>query len=184
MLAKRLAAKGGAATLTTHALFHIAIKTANLEHSVAFWTGILGLRPVDRPDFGYPGAWLACGPPGGPAIIHLYAGGPVFGSVDAPRAAPLGSGAIDHVSLSCGGWSAMRERVRAAGLEWREFAVPGTTLWQLFVHDPSGVQLELTFDGATEDGSPPDTSPGRVYRAGESFFDRDRYPAASALASA
>lgn len=150
---------------------------ADLPRSVAFYTAILGLRPVARPDFGYPGAWLACGPPGGPAILHLYGGGPVFGPSGAPRTPPVGSGAVDHISLMCGGWATMRERIRAAGLDWREFAVPGTALWQLFVHDPSGVQLELTFDSANEDGPPPDMSPGRAYRAGERFFDPARYPA-------
>ena len=48
--------------------------------------------------------------------------------------------------------------------------VPGTSLWQLFVYDPSGVQLELTFEGAVEAGPPPDMSEGRRYRAGQSFF--------------
>jgi hypothetical protein len=58
----------------------------------------------------------------------------------------------------------------AAGLDWREFLVPGTSLWQLFVYDPSGVQLELTFNGDAEVGPPPDMSPGRRYVAGASFF--------------
>jgi hypothetical protein len=54
--------------------------------------------------------------------------------------------------------------------------VPNTTLWQLFVYDPSGVQCELTFEGAAETGSLPDMSPGRAYVAGSSFFDAGRYP--------
>ena len=64
----------------THGLFHLAIKTANLEATRAFWTGVIGLREIPRPDFGYPGAWLACGQPGGQAIIHVYAGGPALGT--------------------------------------------------------------------------------------------------------
>jgi hypothetical protein len=54
--------------------------------------------------------------------------------------------------------------------------VPGTTLWQLFVYDPSGVQLELTFDGGNEEGPPPDMRDGRRYVAGQGFFDPARYP--------
>jgi catechol 2,3-dioxygenase-like lactoylglutathione lyase family enzyme len=166
----------------THGLFHVAIKTADLDRSVGFWTRIIGLRPVARPDFGYPGAWLGCPQPGGSAIVHLYAGGPVFGTAAAPRPAAIGAGAIDHVSLSCTGWVAMLARLRAARLDWREFLVPGTTLWQIFVHDPSGVQLELTFAGEAEAGPPPDMSPARVYRAGEDFFDAAAYPDAAAFA--
>ena len=160
----------------THGLFHLAIKTANLDATRAFWTGVIGLREIARPDFGYPGAWLACGQPGGQAIIHVYAGGPALG---ASGQAPSGTGAIDHVSLACSGYHAYVARFRAAQLDWREFLVPGTTLWQLFVYDPSGVQLELTFEGAVEPGAPPDMSAARVYRAGQSFFDPLSYPTLS-----
>mgnify|MGYP003352056618 CR=1 FL=1 len=68
------------------------------------------------------------------------------------------------------------ERFIAAGLDYREFLVPGTTLWQLFVYDPSGVQLELTFEGSAESGRSPDMSPGRAYVAGSSFFNPATYP--------
>jgi catechol 2,3-dioxygenase-like lactoylglutathione lyase family enzyme len=151
----------------THGLFHLAIKTADLARTLAFWTGVIGLRETARPDFGYPGAWLACGQPGGQAIIHVYAGGPALGR---QGVVDSGTAAIDHVSLACTGYHAYIARFRAAGLDWREFLVPGTSLWQLFVYDPSGVQLELTFEGAVEAGPPPDMSEARRYRAGQSFF--------------
>ena len=151
----------------THGLFHLAIKTADLARTLAFWTRVIGLRETARPDFGYPGAWLACGQPGGQAIIHVYAGGPALGSDGVVES---GTAAIDHVSLACTGYHAYIARFRSAGLDWREFLVPGTSLWQLFVYDPSGVQLELTFEGAAEAGPPPDMSEGRSYRAGQSFF--------------
>lgn len=160
--------------MVINGLFHIAIKTSNLEATRAFYCQVLGLRDVFRPDFGYPGAWLACPIPGGQPIIHIYAGGPALG---ADGHVPAGTAAIDHVSISCSGFHEFRERFRRFGLEWREFLVPGTTLWQLFVYDPSGVQLELTFEGAAEAGPPPDMSPGRAYVAGSSFFDSARYPA-------
>ncbi len=48
--------------------------------------------------------------------------------------------------------------------------MPGTALWQLFVYDPSGVQIELTFDSTNETGPPPDLREGRRYVAGESFL--------------
>jgi catechol 2,3-dioxygenase-like lactoylglutathione lyase family enzyme len=154
-------------------LFHVAIKTSNLEATRTFYCDVLGLKEVFRPDFGYPGAWIGCPMPGGQAIIHIYAGGPALG---ADGKAPVGTGAIDHLSLSCNGFHAFRARFAAHGLDHREFLVPGTTLWQLFVYDPSGVQLELTFEGSAEEGAPPDMSPGRAYEAGRSFFDPARYP--------
>ncbi len=53
-------------------IFHAAIKTNDLKATVDFYTKVLGLREAPRPDFGYPGAWLACPTPGGDAIIHIY----------------------------------------------------------------------------------------------------------------
>lgn len=153
----------GALTL---GLFHLAIKTDDLQSTRAVWIGVIGLMEVPRPDFGYPGAWLACPQPGGQAIIHIYAGGPALGP---DGRAERGTGAIDHVSLACSGYHAYRTRFRAAGVDWREFLVPGTTLWRLFVYDPSGVQLELTFEGAAESGPAPDMSEERRNRAGQSF---------------
>jgi catechol 2,3-dioxygenase-like lactoylglutathione lyase family enzyme len=150
-----------------HGLFHAAIKTSDFTATLFFYCAILGLRQVERPNFGYPGAWLACPTPGGQAIIHIYAGGPAFGN---DGQAPVGTAAIDHLSLACSGFHTFVERFKENNLPWREFLVPGTSLWQLFVYDPNGVQLELTFEGSVEQGRPPDMSETRQYRAGESFF--------------
>lgn len=153
-------------------LLHVAIKTNDLDRTVRFYRDVIGLAEAPRPAFGYPGAWLAVPTPVGEAVIHIYAGGPAMGP---EGRAPVGTGSIDHVSLTAQGYGAFRERLEAHGLPFREFIVPGTTLWQLFVFDPSGVQLELTFDSRAETGAEPDLSPGRKYVAGESFFDPAAY---------
>ena len=146
-------------------LFHVAIKTNDLDATVKFYTDVLGMKLVHRPDFGFPGAWIAAGD--SVPIIHIYAGGPALGE---EGRAPAGTAAIDHVSLAAIGYHDYIARFREHRLDWREFKVPGTDLWQLFVYDPSGVQLELTFNGAMEDGPEPDMSAGRAYVAGKSFF--------------
>jgi catechol 2,3-dioxygenase-like lactoylglutathione lyase family enzyme len=155
-------------------LFHVAIKTNDLAATERFYVELLGLKKVKRPDFGYPGAWLAVRAPAGEAIIHIYAGGPALG---ADGKAPVGTAAIDHLSLAASGFHEFRAAIAKAGLDWREFLVPGTTLWQLFVYDPSGVQIELTFDGDSEAAPLPDMSPGRGYVAGKGFFDPAAYAA-------
>ena len=148
-------------------LFHVAIKTRDLDTTLRFYCDVMGITQAPRPDFSFPGAWLAVPTPTGSAIVHIYAGRPAMG-VDGQ--APLGTRAIDHLSLTASGYHAFITRLRAEGLEWREFLVPGTTLWQLFVHDPNGVMLELTFEGRAEEGPDPDMSEAWRYRAGENFF--------------
>ena len=150
-------------------LLHIAIKTADLRATRAFYIDMLGLQEMPRPDFGYPGAWL--GLPGPGPIFHIYGGGPALGP---SGAAPSGTAAIDHVSLTARGYAAFLARFREGGVPTREFIVPGTPLWQLFAYDPSGVMIELTFDSRQEGGPPPDLSDGRRYVAGESFFEPNK----------
>ncbi|MBI3516351.1 MAG: VOC family protein [Proteobacteria bacterium] len=153
-------------------LFHIAIKTANLPATVKFYTEVVGLAEFNRPNFGFPGAWLGTAGPAGFPIIHIYAGGPALGG---RKTVAQGTAAIDHVSLSAVGFHDFVKRFKKYDLDWREFEVPGTTLWQLFVYDPSGVQLEITFDAKNEHGRKPDMSKGRAYEAGSTFFDPARY---------
>ena len=123
-------------------LFHVAIKTNDLDATVKFYTEVLGMKLVHRPDFGFPGAWIAAGD--SIPIIHIYAGGPALG-VDGKT--PYGTSALDHVSTgpSRAGTNGL-ERVKKLGYDWRAAIVPSTSLWQIFVHDPSGVMMELTFD--------------------------------------
>jgi catechol 2,3-dioxygenase-like lactoylglutathione lyase family enzyme len=42
-------------------LHHVSIVTADLARSVAFYSGVFGLRQIERPPFPFPGAWFACG---------------------------------------------------------------------------------------------------------------------------
>jgi catechol 2,3-dioxygenase-like lactoylglutathione lyase family enzyme len=153
-------------------MFHVLVKTNDLEQTLRFYKGVLGLREVQRPPFGNPGAWLACPQPSGGIIIHVWAGGPLF-ERDGPT--PDGTATIDHVSLTAIGHTGFRQRFRAAGLPWREGQIPNSSLFQMFVYDPSGVQIELTFDLDAEAPLPP-IPPEHQYDHTEKFFVRASYP--------
>src|SRR4026208_36064 len=88
-------------------LFHVAIKTNDLDATVKFYTEVLGMKLVHRPDFGFPGAWIAAGD--SIPIIHIYAGGPALG---ADGKTPYGTSALDHVSLTIKGWDETLERAQ------------------------------------------------------------------------
>jgi hypothetical protein len=117
----------------------------------------------------------------GEQIIHIWAGGPGMGPTGI---APYGTGTIDHVSFTAIGHDAYRRRFMTHGLPWREVIIPETTLWQLFVYDPSGVQVELTFDAANEGEPHGPIAPEHAYSAGEVFFDPETYPRLSSNQSA
>lgn len=153
-------------------LFHTAIKTADLDATVRFYTEVMGMVVADRPPIGFPGAWLKPAQAGADAIIHLYAGD---AAKEADGTVQTGSAAIDHVSVVCQGYADFKARFERFGLAYRENLVPATPLWQLFVYDPNGVQLELTFHAAAEPGAPPDIPRERLYSARERWFQSGLY---------
>ncbi len=153
-------------------LFHIAFKTPDLEATRRFYTEILGMELAARPKLDFPGIWIKCPTPGGDAIFHVYAG---HAAKNADGSYPSGTGAIDHVAVTAHGFYEIRDKLKAAGLPWRENLIPGLPLWQIFVYDPSGIQLELTFNAAAEAGPKPKIPAKRQYRAGETWFAPDAY---------
>ncbi len=154
-------------------LFHAAIRTADLPATVAFYTRVLGLREVPRPaGVKFPGAWLAL--PGGEAVIHVYAGEAAKGP-DGSAPTDNETGVMDHLALTARGFLTFRERFAAHGLEWREQNMAGSPVWQMFVHDPNGLKIELTFEQGTEPGLPVPIPEQRKYRAAERFFEPAPY---------
>jgi catechol 2,3-dioxygenase-like lactoylglutathione lyase family enzyme len=149
-------------------LFHAAIRTADLDTTVRFYTEVLGMLVAERPPIGFPGAWLKPAQAGADATIHVYAGD---AAREADGSVQTGSGAVDHVSVVCQGYSEFRARFEKFGLPYRENIVPATPLWQLFIYDPNGVQLELTFHAGAESRAHPQIPPARQYQARERWFD-------------
>lgn len=153
-------------------LFHVAIKTTDLPATLDFYDRVIGLVACRRPSFDFQGAWLAPAVAGADAILHVYAGD---AALDADGGYRTGSAAIDHVSLNAQGYQAMRQRLEAFALPYRENVVPDLPLWQLFAYDPNGVLLELTYHAAAEDAEPPRIPAARQYRTRENFFDPGAY---------
>jgi catechol 2,3-dioxygenase-like lactoylglutathione lyase family enzyme len=154
-------------------LFHVLVKSNDLPQTLKFYKEVLGLREAPRPAFGNPGAWMAVSTPIGEQIIHVWAGGAGMGPTGKT---PYGTAAIDHVSLLAIGHEGFRRRFMKFKLPWREFIIPNTSLWQLFVYDPSGVQIELTFDADMEPEPHGQIAPEHAYTPGENFFDQAAYP--------
>lgn len=117
---------------------HFTVLTDDLERSVDFYVGLLGLAPGPRPDLGFPGAWLYSN---GQAVLHIIAG----------RALPAQrAGVIDHMAFSARGLRAVADRLDAAGIAYELRRQRGAGTWQLFCHDPNGAKVELDFDPAEE----------------------------------
>ena len=123
--------------MTIKGLDHITLNPADLAASLGFYVDLLGLRDGDRPAFDSPGAWLYSGDR---PIVHLVAG----------RGGEASGGAVDHIALRAEGLAAMIARLTAAGIAHETAEVPGRGLKQIFLRDPDGVRIELTFEAGEE----------------------------------
>jgi catechol 2,3-dioxygenase-like lactoylglutathione lyase family enzyme len=122
-------------------LDHFNIRTRNLGETVRFYEDILGLENGPRPNFAFPGAWLYSQ---GQAVVHLVDISPT------DEAQKPDSGVVHHVAFVAQGFHRMKEQLRAKGFPFEAREVPGGDLWQIFVHDPNGVMIELNYEMAKE----------------------------------
>src|ERR1700756_674833 len=127
-------------------LDHFNIRTRNLADTVRFYEDVLGLEKGDRPNFAFPGAWMYSE---GKAVVHL-----VDISPTSEQQKP-DSGVVHHVAFASRGFDSMKQRLASTGMTFDSRQVPGGDLWQIFVHDPNGVMIELNYEAAKEQGAAP-----------------------------
>lgn len=127
-------------------LDHFNIRTRHLAETVRFYEDVLGLEKGPRPNFAFPGAWMYSE---GKAVVHL-----VDVSQTAEPQKP-DSGVVHHVAFISRGFDGMKQRLVSKGVTFDSRQVPGGELWQIFVHDPNGVMIELNYEAAREQGAAP-----------------------------
>lgn len=61
---------------------------------------------------------------------------------------------LDHISFRASGLDEMRRHLQAQGVQVAEAPIPGWNIHQLFLHDPHGLKIEMTFWLADEKSQP------------------------------
>ena len=112
--------------MTIERLHHAAFTVTDLDAAIAFYA-LLGFAPIERPDFGFPGAWLEAGQ----AQVHLLE------SADQPPSPGT------HVALKVDDLDAIVGTLEGAGLRVGRLPHVQGAGRQAFVSDPSGNQIEL-----------------------------------------
>jgi|SRR5690606_6404119 catechol 2,3-dioxygenase-like lactoylglutathione lyase family enzyme len=129
-------------------LDHVNLRTAKLAEMIAFYRDIIGLRVGDRPDFGFPGAWMWVD---NHAAVHL---------VGIDKALQPKEPQIEHFAFRCEGLEAFIRKLRDNGIPYYVAIVPGSNLRQVNVFDPDGNKVEMQF--RPDDGPDVDLSPFRM----------------------
>ncbi len=117
--------------LTKIGFNHIALEVLNVERSVQFYRTILGLRPMNRPAFDFPGAWFELG---NTIELHLIGGKPL----DTKLNTRSNHFAIEVQQLDA--WQAWLEQNQVPCLG-RKIRPDGAL--QLYITDPDGYVIEL-----------------------------------------
>ena len=114
-------------------LHHASVVIADLEQSLAFYQGVLGLQTDDsRPDLGYPGAWLRVGG----QQVHLLQ----LPNVDPVQGRPEHVGRDRHTAFHVSGLDALAQRLVKAGIP---FTRSRSGRRAVFCRDPDGNGIEL-----------------------------------------
>jgi len=121
------------------ALHHFTIRCTpdELPPLLDFYTRVMRLEIGARPEIPAPGAWLYAG---GQPIVHLYAH---LATPDSAAEPPTGP--VDHISFRSRGLDEMRKHLTSQGVPYQEAPIPGWDIHQVFIRDPRGLKIEMTF---------------------------------------
>jgi glyoxylase I family protein len=114
-------------------IVHASVIVADTERALQFYREVLGMRlRPDRPDLGYPGAWLEVGG----QEIHLLE----LPNPDPVSNRPAHGGRDRHVAINVRKLEPLRAALEAAGVP---YTLSRSGRAALFCRDPDGNALEF-----------------------------------------
>ena len=119
---------------------HVTIVVQDIQRSTDFYTKVLGMQQIERPNFGFPGAWFQAGN----TQIHLVLQSEQAGSAGIGEFDGLDPSLSFHYAFQVDDCDAVAKRLTELGLQ---IAVglrqrPDGAR-QVYVYDPDGHLIEL-----------------------------------------
>ena len=115
-----------------YSINHSSLIVANLDKSLVFYSEILGLQQVERPDLGFPGAWFQLGE----QQIHLLE----LENPDPTTGRPEHGGRDRHVALNALALAPIQDTLNKAGIT---YTMSKSGRRALFCRDPDGNAIEI-----------------------------------------
>lgn len=119
-------------------LHHVSLNVTNLERSKEFYGGVLGLRELERPNFGFPGAWYEVGS----QQVHLI----VLPSSQTIRTNKSLSSREAHFALRVENYFETLDWLKKNKIELLDKFNSKSGFAQIFCADPDGNLIELNVD--------------------------------------
>ncbi len=132
--------------LSVHAIDHVAVIARDLEASRHFYQAILGMKPVSRPDFPFPGLWFQAGN----TQIHV-----ILQSEESGASGPSNPGGTltargHHMAFALEDCAKAVKQLHSAGIPIA--AGPQSRpdgFQQVYIRDPDGYLVELFSEPAS-----------------------------------
>ena len=113
-------------------IHHVSLIVSDTDRALSFYTGLLSLDQVARPQLNFPGAWLAVGE----QQIHLLE----VPNPDPVTGRPDHGGRDRHLALSVDDLESLVTRLEAGGISYTRSKSGRAAV---FCRDPDGNVLEL-----------------------------------------
>jgi catechol 2,3-dioxygenase-like lactoylglutathione lyase family enzyme len=117
--------------------YNICGSKPEIDGVIRFYCEIFGFTEGYRPNFGIDGSWLYVGET---PLVHLTV-------VDNDVNAGTATGNLQHIAFSCQGLAAFQRAFDERGIDYKIARVAELDITQLFLLDPAGIPLELSFVG-------------------------------------
>ena len=117
--------------MTHYELNHVALHVADVEKSCEFYRNTLKLKPMERPDFDFPGAWFRLGDF---QELHL-----IGGRENAVNSQPRSN----HFALRTDSLDEWEEHFGIIEQEYVPRRIRPDGAFQIYVADPDGHHIEL-----------------------------------------
>ncbi len=108
-------------------IHHVSINVSDVSAAEDFYVNVLGLEPLDRPDFRFPGAWLRSGE----QEVHLIG----IDSGSPPKE--------QHFAFRVDSLDSVRAALEGAGHSCSKTSEIAGICLQAFTRDPSGNLVEF-----------------------------------------
>jgi len=119
-------------------LHHVAVIVTDMEKATWFYSEVLGLKPLPRPPFPFPGAWYELGD----RTLHLI--------VHPPSRTMRGTRSIDprdgHLAVRVTSFEDTVARLKSFGVDCLELPDNPTPWAQIYATDPDGNIIEFNVD--------------------------------------
>jgi len=114
-------------------LHHTSLMISDLDASITFYRDIIGLKQMDRPDLGFPGAWFQLGEN---QQLHII----LLPNMDPTSGRPEHGGRDRHVALTVDNFDAVRKNLDAHNIF---YSMSKSGRSALFVRDLDANAVEI-----------------------------------------